>query len=117
MINEYDRPLVSFSGTLFNNYYYNYITNIFRLKARIVKLTAYLPLRILLNYNLNDYIVVNGRKFRINSIKSNLLNNKTDLELITHTEAAITDLDFVTTEDGSFFITTEDGNDITTETK
>ncbi len=82
-INEYDRPLTSFSGTLFENYYYNYITNIFRFNARIIKLTAYLPLRIILNYKLNDYIVVSGKKYRINSIKVNLLNNKSELELIT----------------------------------
>jgi hypothetical protein len=82
-INEYDRPLTSFSGTLFQNYYYNYITNVFRFNARIIKLTAYLPLRIILNYKLNDYIVVSGKKYRINSIKVNLLTNKSELELIT----------------------------------
>ena len=53
--------MVSFNGTLFQNYYYNYITNIFKLKSRIIKVTAYLPLRIILNYKLNDIIIVNGK--------------------------------------------------------
>ena len=83
MLNEYDRPVTTFSGTLFQNYYYNYITNIFKLKSRIIKVTAYLPMRIVLNYKLNDIIIINNKEYRINSIKINLLNNKTDLELIT----------------------------------
>jgi len=83
MLNEYDRPVVSFSGTLFQNYYYNYVTNIFKLKSRVIKITAYLPLKIILNYNLNDIIIVNGKEYRINSIKTNLLTNKSNLELIT----------------------------------
>ena len=81
MVNEYEG--ISFSGTLFQNYYFNYITNIFKVNSRIIKVTAYLPLRIILNYSLNDYIIINSKKYRINSIKTNLLTNKTDLELIT----------------------------------
>ena len=44
-------------------------------------MTAYLPLRILLNYNLNDTFVIANKSYRINTIKTNLLTNKTDLEL------------------------------------
>tara|TARA_R100000654_G_scaffold21869_1_gene44092 strand:- start:436 stop:960 length:525 start_codon:yes stop_codon:yes gene_type:complete len=81
MPNEYAREI--FVDTLFARFYYNYITNIFRENARLVKFTAFLPLRIILNYNLNDFIIVSGKKYRINSVKTNLLNNKSELELIT----------------------------------
>ena len=81
MTNEYAREV--FTNTLFTRYYYNYVTNIFRENARLIKVTAYLPLRVILNYKLNDYIRINDKTFRINSIKTNLLNNKTELELIT----------------------------------
>jgi len=81
MVNEYEG--ISFAGTLFQNYYYNYITNIFKVNARVVRVTAYLPLRIILNYQLNDFIIINFKKYRINSIKINLLTNKSQLELIT----------------------------------
>tara|TARA_R100001015_G_scaffold11627_1_gene4815 strand:- start:2115 stop:4439 length:2325 start_codon:yes stop_codon:yes gene_type:complete len=81
MVNEYAREI--FVDTLFNRFYYNYVTNIFRENARLIKVTAYLPLRITLNYNLNDYIMINKKSYRINSIKINLLNNKSELELIT----------------------------------
>ena len=81
MTNEYTGTV--FVDTLFQKYYFNYITNVFRQNARIVKFTAYLPLRITLNYKLNDIIIVGQSQYRINSIKTNLLTNKTELELIT----------------------------------
>jgi len=81
MVNEYEG--ISFAGTLFQNYYYNYITNIFKVNARVLRVTAYLPLRIILNYQLNDFIIINFKKYKINSIKINLLTNKSQLELIT----------------------------------
>tara|TARA_R110002012_G_scaffold289435_2_gene482513 strand:+ start:186 stop:2507 length:2322 start_codon:yes stop_codon:yes gene_type:complete len=81
MPNEYAREI--FVDTLFNRFYYNYVTNIFRENARLVKINAFLPLKIILNYNLNDYIIVSNKKYRINSIKINLLTNKSELELIT----------------------------------
>ncbi len=81
MPNEYANEI--FVETLFTRFYYNYITNIFRENARLVKVTAYLPLRITLNYKLNDYVMIGSQTYRINSIKINLLNNKSELELIT----------------------------------
>jgi len=81
MTNEYAREV--FTNTLFTRYYYNYVTNIFRENARLIKVTAYLPLRVILNYKLNDYFRINDKTYRINSVKTNLLNNKTELELIT----------------------------------
>ena len=72
----------TFTGTLFQNYYSNYIVNTFSLKQRITKVTAYLPLRILLNYNLSDNFIINGFSYKINSITTNLKNGKSELELL-----------------------------------
>jgi len=46
-----------------------------------------LPLHILLNYNLNDKFIIGNKSYRINSIKSNLLTNKSSLELYTLSES------------------------------
>tara|TARA_R100000654_G_scaffold30491_1_gene55345 strand:+ start:493 stop:2577 length:2085 start_codon:yes stop_codon:yes gene_type:complete len=81
MTNEYTGTS-DFTGTLFENYYKTYIENIFNARNRLLKLKAYLPQKILINYNLNDIFVINGKEYRINSIKTNLLTNKSDLELI-----------------------------------
>lgn len=80
MINEY--AAVSFSGTLFENYYKNYIINIFNTKNRLTKIKAILPLSILLNYELNDIFIIKGYKYRINSITTNLTTGEANIELL-----------------------------------
>ena len=79
-VNEY--ALVTNEESLFKNFYLNYIQDIFEQKRRIVKLTAYLPLRILLNYNLSDTFIIGGVSYKINSITTNLENGKSELELL-----------------------------------
>ena len=68
---------------LFQTYYQDYIVSLFDIKGRKLNVTAYLPLHIILRYKLNDRFIINGRSYKINTIKTNLLTNKSDLELIT----------------------------------
>jgi hypothetical protein len=69
------------SDDLFTKYYRNYVANIFARDSRKLNVTAYLPLNVILNYRLNDVFIINNTEYRINSVKTNLLTNKTDLEL------------------------------------
>ena len=69
------------SKDLFTKYYQNYVTNLFNRNARKTNVSAYLPLNIILKYRLNDIFVIGTTRYRINSIKTNLLTNKSDLEL------------------------------------
>ena len=69
------------SNDLFTKYYRNYIASLFDIKSRKTKVTAYLPLSIILKYRLNDIFIIGHIQYRINSIKTNLLTNKSDLEL------------------------------------
>jgi len=69
------------SNDLFTKYYRNYVSNIFARDSRKLNVTAYLPLNVILNYRLNDVFIINNTEYRINSVKTNLLTNKTDLEL------------------------------------
>ena len=82
MTNEFTGD-TSFTGSLYANYYNNYILNIFKQSSRIVRFDAYLPLDIIVNYTLADILIINGKQYRINSLNINLINNKTQLELIT----------------------------------
>jgi hypothetical protein len=68
---------------LFENYYQDYVVGLFSPKGRKLNISAYLPLQIILRYKLNDRFIINGRAYKINTIKTNLLTNKSDLELIT----------------------------------
>ena len=79
-INEY--TLLRNDETLFKNYYLNYIKDIFNKSRRIIKVKAFLPLRILLNYKLSDKFIINGQSYLINSINTNLKSGKSDLELL-----------------------------------
>lgn len=69
-------------NSLFERFYKQYIQQAFEKKGRILKVTAILPLSILLNYKLNDILVIAGREFYINKIKTNLQTKRTQLELI-----------------------------------
>ncbi len=80
-INEYTLDN-TFTDTLFEAYHKDYISDVFDVTNRLTKLTAYLPLRILLNYTLADRFNISGTTYKINSIKTNMLTGKSDLELL-----------------------------------
>lgn len=72
----------NFTGTLFNDFYSDYIVDVFDPKKRLTKITAYLPLNIITDIRLNDVVVINQRKYRINSLTTDLLTGKSDFELL-----------------------------------
>jgi hypothetical protein len=71
-----------FTDTLFSQYYTTYITQTFTRSNRIIKLKAFLPLKILLNYTLADKFIYKGRKHQINSITTNLNTGESQIELL-----------------------------------
>ncbi len=72
----------AFTGTLFENYYKNYLVDVFNNKSRLTKVKAYLPLRILLNFTLADRFDINGKRYKINSIETNLATGESNIELL-----------------------------------
>lgn len=80
-INEYTGGS-TFTGTLFENYYKTYITDVYNNKRRLTKVKAFLPLKMIYNLKLNDKISLNNNTYQINSIKTDLTTGKSDLELL-----------------------------------
>lgn len=80
-VNEYTFD-ETFTDTLFEKYYSNYITSVFDASNRISKVSAYLPLRILLNFTLADRFTIRGHSYKINSISTNLQTGKSEIELL-----------------------------------
>ena len=80
-LNEYTATS-DFTDTLFEMYYKNYITSVFNTRNRITKVSAYLPLNILLNYSLADRFVINGNSYKINSLTTNFKSGKSEIELL-----------------------------------
>ena len=71
-----------FTNTLFQAYYSEYIKGIFNPKNRITKVSAYLPMKILLNYTLADRFIIGDHQYKINSITTNFKNGKSEIELL-----------------------------------
>ena len=82
--NEFNEYTLStdFTGTLFNNYYLNYIKDVFNTQRRLTKVTAYLPMKVYYNLQLNDLIELGQDRYKINSMKTDLTTGKTEFELL-----------------------------------
>ena len=85
---EWLGEIPSQNTNLFEENYLDYVESVFNKKGRMYKVDAYLPLSIITKYKLNDRFIINNTSFRINSIKTNLLTNKTQLELYNKDEYA-----------------------------
>lgn len=70
------------NNTLFNNYYLNYLSNLYYLKSRMVKVKMRLPYTELLNLKLNDRIVIRDKRYIINQYTTDLITFESDFELI-----------------------------------
>jgi len=80
-INEYT-PTDTFDGSLYANYYDNYISEVFNTKRRLTKVKAILPVGFLISYSLADTLIIFDKKYRINSINTNLTTGESTLELL-----------------------------------
>lgn len=73
---------LGFTDTLFETEYKEYIQDVFSLSRRLLKITAYLPMKVYYNLQLNDLIEVGQSRYKINSMKTDLTTGKTEFELL-----------------------------------
>ena len=73
------------TNSLFSRFYQQFIEQSFNLKGRIIKITAQLPESFILNYSINDIIVINGKEYYLNSLSTNLTTGKSEIELLVKT--------------------------------
>ena len=71
-----------FTDTLFETEYKTYIQEIFNTRNRLTKVTAYLPMKVYYNLQLNDLIEMNQQTYKINSLTTDLTTGKTEFELL-----------------------------------
>jgi hypothetical protein len=67
---------------LFSTFYKRYLLQIYDRQSRLVKVSAHLPVNIMTKLNMNDVVIINGRRYRLNSLQLNLSTGKADLELM-----------------------------------
>lgn len=70
------------NNSLFRNYYFEYLNNLYSEKARMVKVEMRLPYSELLNLRLNDRIVIRDKRYIINQFTTNLKTFEVKMELI-----------------------------------
>ena len=69
-------------NTLFANYYFSYLYNLYNLKQRLTSVKAKLPVSLLTGLELNDRLLIRDRRYIINEMKTNLTTGDVDLQLI-----------------------------------
>lgn len=73
---------LGFTDTLFETEYKEYIQDVFSLSRRLLKVTAYLPMKVYYNLKLNDLIEIGQDRYKINSLTTDLTTGKTEFELL-----------------------------------
>ena len=79
-LDEYNNA--ELENTLFETYYKTYISDVFDSKNRLTKVSAFLPAKLLIKLTLADRLIINERKYKINSITTNMKNGKSEIELL-----------------------------------
>ncbi len=80
-INEYTGDS-TFTGTLFEEEYKTYISDVFSTRRRITNVSAFMPLKVLYDLQMNDFMTIGQQSYKINSITTDLTNGKSSLELL-----------------------------------
>jgi hypothetical protein len=72
---------VPIQNTLFAQYYFSYLYNLYNLKQRLVSVKTIMPVGLLTNIRLNDRLIIRDKRYIINDMKSNLTTGEVDLQL------------------------------------
>lgn len=80
---------VLIDNSLYNQYYSNYIGNIFNPKARLIKVSGILPTSLLTSLKLNDKILIRDKKYIINTMTTDLTTGEVQFELLTDFRVAV----------------------------
>ena len=69
-------------NSLFATYYFGYLSNLFNTKNRLTKIKAYFPIGLITSLRLNDRLVIQDKRYIINSFNSDITTGEVSLELI-----------------------------------
>lgn len=71
------------TNSLYQQYYENYLANIFDSKARLIKVSGILPTSLLTTLKLNDRLVIRDKRYLINTFTTDLTTGEVQFELLT----------------------------------
>jgi len=73
--------LVPIQQTLFAQYYFSYLYNLYNLKQRLITVKTILPISLLTGLKLNDRVMIRDKRYIINDMQSNLTSGEVMLSL------------------------------------
>lgn len=74
--------LTPIENSLYNVYYYNYLSNIYNLKTRKYSLKAIFPISLLTKLRLNDRVIIRDTRYLIDNMNIDLTSGEVSLTLI-----------------------------------
>jgi len=74
---------VPIDKSLYQNWWYNYIADLYNRKTRVLTLKCVLPVTILYKLTLNDLFIIGDMKYKISTAKVDLTTGKSDIEIFT----------------------------------
>ncbi|BAQ92770.1 hypothetical protein [uncultured Mediterranean phage uvMED] len=78
-------------NNLFSDYYFPYLSNLYNLKNRNVKVKTVLPVSILSTLQLNDRLIIRNKRYIINSMSTNLTTGEVNFDLLHDFRAVISE--------------------------
>jgi hypothetical protein len=67
--------------TLFAQYYFSYLFNLYNLKQRLINVKTKLPISLLTGLKLNDRLIIRDKRYIINDMNSNLTTGEVNFSL------------------------------------
>lgn len=67
--------------TLFAQYYFSYLYNLYNLKQRLINVKTIMPVGLLTNLRLNDRVIIRDKRYIINDMNTNLTSGEVQLSL------------------------------------
>jgi hypothetical protein len=74
--------LQSVNNSLYNEYWSDYITDLYNPSRRLVRVSAILPLGKILNFDLKNKLIWNGQRWLVNNVTINLTTGRAEFELL-----------------------------------
>ncbi len=69
-------------NSLFNKYYKNYLLSIYDKQSRLINIETHLPVETIMKLKLEDIVIINSKRYRINSLDLNITTGKAKMELM-----------------------------------
>lgn len=73
--------LTPIQQTLFAQYYFSYLFNLYNLKQRLINVKTIMPVGLMTNLKLNDRVLIRDKRYIINDMNTNLTNGEVQLSL------------------------------------